>query len=328
MFEIEDVKEDFSELPLADKIERSISILRLASEMSYDYYGKPFICCYSGGKDSDVLLQLCKMALPLNKFEVMSSHTTVDAPETVYHIRDVIKDLNNNGGVGYIHYPHDKDGRPISMWSLIVQRKMPPTRIARYCCSVLKEISTPNRMAVLGVRAAESQNRKNRDVFSTRGMRGIRDAKFFSLSHAEEVYRESKEINDPAWDCTLIKTMKDHKDTIVNAIYDWSDTDVWDFIKQENIKVNPLYARGYKRVGCIGCPLAGRKERLKAFADYPIYKLNYIRAFDRMIKQFDCRNKDQWASGEDVFNWWMEDNRYNVKGQMSIDDLINEVAED
>lgn len=169
MFELEDEKEDYSLLPLKDKITRSIEIIRLASKMSWEFYKKPMIICYSGGKDSDVLLHLAEQTLPLSEFEVLNSHTTVDAPETVYHIRNTVNRIKKRGGMAKINYPHDKQGNFISMWNLIPQKQIPPTRIQRYCCSVLKEASTPNRMAVVGVRAAESTGRKNRDVFSTRG---------------------------------------------------------------------------------------------------------------------------------------------------------------
>mgnify|MGYP007053700593 CR=1 FL=1 len=62
-----------------------------------------------------------------------------------------------------------KDGSPMTMWNLIENKQMPPTRLARYCCAKLKETSTPNRFIALGVRKAESTGRKGRDVFATRG---------------------------------------------------------------------------------------------------------------------------------------------------------------
>lgn len=144
---------------------------------------------------------------------------------------------------------------------------------------------------------------------------------FFSLEHALEVHQESQAINDEAWDCTLIKTMKNHEDSIVNPIYEWTDADIWDYIRQEQLKVNPLYERGYKRVGCIGCPLAGYHQIKKEFSDYPEYKKLYISAFDRMIKARADKDKDNdnsWKTGEEVFNWWIGESKHNVKGQMSL----------
>ena len=72
-----------------DLVDKSIKRLVTASEMSLHHYGKPLVCEYSGGKDSDVQLRLFEMAkIP---YEVHNSHTTVDAPETVYHILDVFR---------------------------------------------------------------------------------------------------------------------------------------------------------------------------------------------------------------------------------------------
>lgn len=156
-------------LSLPEKISRSQKALRLAADMSKAYYGEPLIITYSGGKDSDVLLHLAEGCLKPDDFEVLNSHTTVDAPETVYHIREVFKRLNASGIKATIHYPKDKDGNSITMWNLIVKKKLPPTRLQRYCCQVLKETSTPHRMCAVGVRAAESSKRQGRDTFSTRG---------------------------------------------------------------------------------------------------------------------------------------------------------------
>jgi len=100
VFKIVDEEEDPYLLPLQDKVKRSIEIIRLAAEMSKTFYHAPMIVCYSGGKDSDVLLHLCERALPLTEFEVINSHTTVDAPETVYHIRETINRINGGGGYG------------------------------------------------------------------------------------------------------------------------------------------------------------------------------------------------------------------------------------
>lgn len=151
------------------KEEKSKRILKLAAEMSKEYYGEPLIITYSGGKDSDVLLHLAESCLSKDDFEVLHSHTSVDAPETVYHIREVFKRLEIKGIKASVRYSEDKDGKRITMWNLIPQKQIPPTRLARYCCAVLKETGTPNRMAALGVRADESSKRQGRDTFGVRG---------------------------------------------------------------------------------------------------------------------------------------------------------------
>ena len=292
--------------------------------MSLEYYKKPLVVTYSGGKDSDVMLHLAETTLKPDEYEVLNSHTTVDAPETVYHIRETFDRLKRHGIKTSIDYHIGEDGKPVTMWNLIPRKLMPPTRIVRYCCQELKENGTPYRIASIGVRAEESSKRRGRDIFGVRGG-SYREATFFSLDHTEEVHREAKELNDPVWDCTLIKVMKTNGDTVLSPIYYWTIDDVWEYIRQNKIKTNPLYECGYERVGCIGCPLATYKGRIKEFSDYPKYKQAYIKAFDRMIearKQKGLAIKDGWHTGADVFDWWIEEYKHNVKGQMSIDEWM------
>ena len=138
-------------------IERAIKKIKTAAAISEQYYGKPLVVTYSGGKDSDVLLDLV-LRSDID-FEVVHSHTTVDAPQTYYHVNDVFQKLNNKGIKCTRLYPKYQ-GERITMWSLIPKKLMPPTRLVRYCCNVLKEHSTPNRFISLGVRRSESRNRR------------------------------------------------------------------------------------------------------------------------------------------------------------------------
>ena len=118
----------------------------------------------------------------------------------------------------------------------------------------------------------------------------------------------------------MIENMRKHNEALVNPIYHWSEADIWDYIKQNNITTNPLYKCGYGRVGCIGCPLATYKKRVKEFTDYPKFVGMYTFAFEKMIKvrkERGLKTKTDCTSGKEVFDWWIEEYRYNVKGQIS-----------
>lgn len=146
-----------------DKEQKAIERLRLAADMSETYYQKPLIVTTSGGKDSDVCIALA-VAAGID-FEVQHNHTTADAPETVYHVRDTFRRLEAKGIKCTVNRPTYK-GAPVTMWSLIPQKLMPPTRIVRYCCSVLKEGGGAGRMITTGVRWAESvARRKKRGIY-------------------------------------------------------------------------------------------------------------------------------------------------------------------
>lgn len=141
----------------------AIERLRAASEMSLANYGLPLVITDSGGKDSSVCKELAiRSGIP---FEVMHSHTTADAPETVRFVWQEAKRFEDMGIKYTINMPTYK-GQRVSMWSLIPQKLMPPTRLVRYCCSVLKETGGAGRFIATGVRWDESASRKkNRGIY-------------------------------------------------------------------------------------------------------------------------------------------------------------------
>lgn len=96
---------------------------------------------------------------------------------------------------------------------------------------------------------------------------------------------------------------------IINPLIDWTDSDIWEYIKAEGIELNPLYSCGWDRVGCIGCPMAG-KHRIKEFERYPKYKDAYIKAFEKMLisrKEKGLKTLSYWTDAEAVYRWWIED---------------------
>ena len=93
---------------------------------------------------------------------------------------------------------------------------------------------------------------------------------------------------------------------VLNPIIDWTDDDVWEFLHAEGCKSNPLYECGWKRVGCVGCPLASKAREVE-FYFYPKYKTMYLHAFDRMLKaRDDAGLETSWKSGEEVMDWWLK----------------------
>lgn len=141
--------------------------LKLAAEMSMTYYGRKLVVAYSGGKDSDVLIHLAESVLKPEQWEVVNSHTSVDAPPTVKHIQETKKRLAKKGVEMTILVPKDKDGKQLNMAKLIWKNRNPCRKNARFCCRELKEVSIPNTLRALGVRSAESTNRQGREIFST-----------------------------------------------------------------------------------------------------------------------------------------------------------------
>ncbi len=245
---------------------------------------------FSGGKDSQCIYHLCKMAgIP---FDAHYSVTSVDPPELVRFIKDHYPDV-------YRDIPH-KDGLPITMWSLIPKKMIPPTRTIRYCCEVLKESNGKGRVVVTGVRWAESPRRAVTHGIASVNRTVLNDDNAETRRMVEQCYRTTK--------------------TLINPIVDWSDADVWSFLNKV-IKVPhcELYDQGFKRLGCIGCPMSTHAGQ--ELNRWPKYNAAYLRAFQRMLENREARGLETnaWTDAESVMRWWLSRRRRkNITGQVSM----------
>lgn len=262
-----------------------------------------YFIAFGGGKDSCVVLALAKMAGV--KYDAHYSVTTVDPPELVQFIKDKYPEVSRD-------VPLDKDGKPITMWNLIPKKKMPPTRLARYCCEALKESAGKGRVTVTGVRWAESARRAE----SAGTVRIV--GKVDEIPANAKVSKQGGIIlnddNDEAR--RFVEHCYRTAKTLVNPIVDWEDDDVWEFIRTYKIPYCQLYDEGFKRLGCIGCPMS--THRIEELDRYPKYKEAYLRAFDRMLKQLP--DTVQWKTAQDVMDWWLgkKPKETNIEGQQSM----------
>ena len=155
------------------------------------------------------------------------------------------------------------------------------------------------------------ENVKNSDDFSITPKGGAVLLNYDNDESVEMVY-------------TCFRTNK----VLVNPLINWEEDDVWKYIRDENIPLNPLYDNGFKRVGCIGCPMAWYKERIREFQLYPKYRDRYIRIADMLVAKQKAKKGDKYFGAEnglDYFRKWIEDP--NVKGQYSFD-MDGNITED
>lgn len=268
---------------------------------SFEPEQEPYYLCYSGGKDSDVIRILADLSGV--RHDINHNLTTVDAPETVRYVRSI-------PGV-IIHRPQK------TMWQLIEEKLMPPTRIVRYCCEKLKEHGGEGKLRITGVRWAESNNRRQTaDVVriigkpKTRHTEAEKMGAEFQTNPKGGILLSTDNGNNRRFVEHCYRTSK----TTINPIVDWTDEDVWEFLHHYGCKSNPLYECGFKRIGCVGCPMAGGAGMKKEFARWPKYKQLYIHAFDRMLQRRKERDLPTvWKSGEEVMKWWLGDDPNQIE---------------
>lgn len=286
---------DYTLFGEVDKVKIAIDRLKSFEDIALSMSPDGYYVCDSGGKDSLVIVDLCIKAGV--KCDFHHNHTTVDHPETVYYVRQRKKDIEKLGYKYTIHMPEK------SMWRLIAEKGL-PTRVRRWCCQELKEEGGYGRAIVTGVRKAESVKRKNRGAFEA-----------LTPKYVDRVIRN----NDNDETRKALETCPAYNIIAVNPIIDWSDADVWNYISSRKIKYNPLYSCGYKRVGCVGCPLSSNmKQELE---NKPKYFNLYRNAMQRYIdKRPEILEKYEWKNVDDAMRWWISSGRgKKIRGQIEID---------
>lgn len=127
---------------LQKKIDNALFLIEQGAKAA-EKVGQPLEICYSGGKDSEVILELAKEA-GVN-FRAIYKNTTIDPPQTISHVK--------SKGVEIV--------MPKMNFGKIIQQHGFPSRYARFCCTILKEYKILDN-AVVGVRKAESMKRAKR----------------------------------------------------------------------------------------------------------------------------------------------------------------------
>ena len=278
------------------KIDTAYERFRWAAKEAERLFDMPLVVRYSGGKDSDVILQLAKESgVP---FRVTHNLTTADPPDNVYYIRGVFARLREEGIDAVINVPKR------SLWRIMRETLVIPSRVMRVCCSELKERKMPDApYIVTGVRWAESAGRRAKSgiamVHAERACTGEQVAAAAGLL-----------TTDDASSRRLFEQCQMRGVRALNPIIDWSDDDVWSYLASRHIEGNPLYKEGWTRIGCVGCPLARRRARELAFARYPkLYKawadaIAYVIARRREMGNPMCLLGRPVESVEDVLGAW------------------------
>ena len=157
-----------------------------------------------------------------------------------------------------------------NFWKLIETKGL-PLRKSRWCCEYFKEWGGGGRVLVTGVRAAESAGRRKRKLIDT---------------GAKTRFGERPRF-------------------VLHPIIDWGNDDVWEYIRKYGLPYCSLYDEGFKRLGCVMCPMSTNQQRQREMYRFPKIADAWRRATNRLFEAKRDKYAGKFNSGEELFNWWM-----------------------
>ena len=263
---------------LEDKIKASIAMIRKAERLALLMQPeKGFHVGFSGGKDSQAVLELVKMAGV--KYRAVYNVTTNDPADNVRFIKK--------------EYPDVEFQVPEKSFFQLIEEKGVPTMFNRWCCALFKERAGVGSVVLTGVRKEESSRRAAYEAMVKWGR---------TKKDKEAIDLEKMEANE-------FRCVNGKDKFMIYPILEWTERDVWDFIALRGLPVNPCY-KTHKRVGCVFCPFA-RPKYVRAYCEtHPKLKEAFIKAIYIYIEREKCRQK--LPSAEEYFEWWLSHEALNT----------------
>ena len=266
--------------PLARKIEYSVYLIRKTERMALRLDPKNgFYNTFSGGKDSQCLYHLVKLAGV--KAKTHMNLTSVDPPEVIRFVKT--------------QYPDVELIKPkMSIYEMAKRKHILPTRRFRWCCAEYKEMSGAGKVTLIGVRKEESARRAKKEEVSV-SIKGKRNEQTFDQwsEHEEQ----------------MVACVGGKDKILVSPIIYWTEKDVWEFLNANNIPHCKLYDEGYRRIGCICCPMSNYKSKLRDIERFPHVKRKWLETIQHLIDNgYMNRN---FSDAETGFRWWISDKSFD-----------------
>lgn len=185
-----------------------------------------FIASFSGGKDSQVVLDLCTRAIPSTDFQVIYSDTGYELPPSLRLYDDVKAYYGERFPKLKFTLARNHES-VLNYWDKIGT----PSDTHRWCCKVMKTAPIYRSLKIEG-------NKQGR-VLAFEGVRAEESARRYEYSRIGYAVKHSTTIN-------------------ARPIFRWNTAEVFLYLFGRNLTINPAYRYGKSRVGCVICPFSSQ----------------------------------------------------------------------
>lgn len=232
-----------------------------------------FVVAFSGGKDSQVILDLVTRVLPVEAFKAVFQDTDMELPCT-YDIVAYTEEDYKYRFPNFKLYHAKSDRKALDLW----KQYGPPSRVNRWCCSVMK--TTIFRRTMKEIHKTDVQPK----VAVFEGVRADESAR------REAYNRIGVNVKHP----NLINC---------RAIFRWNNSEIFLYLFSRGIELNPAYRMGLTRVGCGVCPFASDWSEYLIRRIYPEISKQYVAVIEQMARNLGLNSKEKINNYISSNNW-------------------------
>ncbi len=267
-------------------------------KQKYEEYQKKskiagFVVAFSGGKDSQVTLDLVSRVIPHEKFTPVFTNTGMELPCTL-ELMEITERHYRKKYPGFKLEQAKSDKSALEMW----KSYGPPSRMNRWCCSVLKTALFGRKMKEL----LQVSSQPRLVVFE--GVRNDESAKRSAYNRVGEGVKHVNLIN-------------------CRPILKWNATETYLYMYRNGVEINPAYTFGLTRVGCGVCPFASDWSEYVIRKRYPQIASDYIGVVEEMAKNIGITSKKKIDEYISSGNWKKNAGGKGLKQDSSRMDIIS-----
>lgn len=227
-----------------------------------------FIASFSGGKDSQVVLDLVTRAIPPTAFEVIYSDTGYELPSSLELYEEVKRYYGNRFPALKFTTTRNHES-VLNYWDKIGT----PSDTHRWCCSVMKTAPL--------YRSLKMEGNKQARVLTFDGVRAEESTRRSGYNRIGKGVKHSTVVN-------------------VSPILNWNSVEIFLYIFKYDLPINIAYRKGITRVGCVICPFSSEWNDMVVNRTFKSALSPFLKKIENCVNKLTISDQDEYIKSG---NW-------------------------